>query len=255
MFSRHLTAERKKFWTTRSGRVCLICIVLTGVAVTGAAGMTLGDSDITVGTSQYWMQMGLIVAMVMAVLATAGEFHHGTAFTTVVAAPQRIGWMLAKTLTVAIPAAVAGLLTGVLSYGLLYVLSGNPADALALQGFTEWRMILGAGLLFFVGAVVAVGLSYIIRSSAITLVVLLVWALVIENLVPAFGDGGRDVAAWFPFYAGSRLIQPETVVMAGSVFTSPHAPNWWQGALWFAAFGLLVWAAGALLLQRRDLVR
>ena len=87
-------------------------------------------------------------------------------------------------------------------------------------------------------------IAHIIRHSAGSIVTLLVWSLVLENILLAlslafFKSGTR----YLPFNAGQRLYN-------GGDDTQLFSR--WNGGLYFAGFVAVLLGIGALFVQRRD---
>jgi ABC-2 type transport system permease protein len=144
------------------------------------------------------------LAIVSAVLASAGEFQHRTIRTTLLAVPQRWRVLVAKS-------AVAG------AYGGLLVLVGTAAAVVAGlitaagsgASFTgtgvSWGHLVGTVAVGAVFAVLATGLGVLTRSTAIAVAAVLLWRFVGEGILPALlhHDG---LTRWTPNGAAGALV-------------------------------------------------
>jgi hypothetical protein len=115
--------------------------------------------------------------------------------------------------------------------------------------FTEvstWRPVWAIGLYAALGTVLAVGLAAMLRHAAGVTAVLLLLPFVVEPLVGALPEVGPKVGPLLPFVNAYMFIQVP--------WTAPYEMNWgpW-GAFWyFAAVVAVVFAAGAIVMNRRD---
>jgi ABC-2 type transport system permease protein len=179
------------------------------------------------------------LAIVSAVLASAGEFQHRTIRTTLLAVPQRRRVLVAKS-------AVAG------AYGGLLVLLGTAAAvaaglitaAASGASFTgtgvSWEHVAGTVAVGAVFAVLATGLGVLTRSTALAVAAVLLWRFVGEGILPALlhHDG---VTRWTPNGTAGALI---------GIGDHPLPP--WAAALLLAGYTVAISAAAAVLFLRRD---
>jgi ABC-2 type transport system permease protein len=201
-------AELLKLRTLRSPRwIAAGTVVLAGVVGAVGAGVTASDGDAVtvVQLARAPLQLAWLAVVVLAVLAAAGEFQHRTIRTTLLAAPRRRGVLLAKAVSAAVVGAVlvtaavvaslaAGLVTAVVADAT--VTAGDAADGV--------RVLAGIGL-GGLWAVVATALGVLTRSTAMSLVVLLLWRFVGEGIVPIMlRDPGAY--AWTPSGAADALV-------------------------------------------------
>ncbi len=203
-----VSAELLKLSTLRSPRwIVAVTVLLSGVIGSVGAGVTSGDGLIVsmADLARAPLQQAWFAVIVLAVLASAGEFQQGTIHTTLLAAPKRGRVLLAKALSAAIVGSVvvtaavatsvaAGFVTALVAGA---ELSGGHASDLA-------RVAAGIGL-GGIWAIVATGLGVLTRSTALSLAVLLLWRFVGESLVPiVLRDPGAY--AWTPSGAGDALV-------------------------------------------------
>ena len=179
------------------------------------------------------------LAIVSAVLASAGEFQHRTIRTTLLAVPQRRRVLVAKS-------AVAG------AYGGLLVLVGTAAAVaaglIAAAGsgasFTgtgvSWGHLAGTVAVGAVFAVLATGLGILTRSTAAAIGAVLLWRFVGEGILPALlhHDG---VTRWTPNGTAGALI---------GIGAHPLAP--WAAALMLSGYAAAICGLAAMLFLRLD---
>jgi ABC-2 type transport system permease protein len=180
------------------------------------------------------------LAVVVAVLATAGEFQHRTIHPTLLQVPRRGRLLVAKTVVAAAYGATITLVGTVCSVGMGLVslkIDGQPIGAvdLGLLATIAEAVTIGA-----VWAVMAAGLGMLTRSTAIALVALLMWRFVLEGILP-IATRHPDLPRWLPSGAADALLSGRAELLAP-----------WAGGLLFAGYAAVVTLAAALLFIRRD---
>jgi ABC-2 type transport system permease protein len=172
------------------------------------------------------------LAVVVAVLASAGEFQHRTMHSTLLQAPRRCQLLAAKTLVAAAYGAMItllGTLCAIVSGLVSLKLNGMSVGAIDGQVLGKIAASVAIGALW---AVLAVGLGMLTRSTALALVALLLWRFVLEGVLPAvMRDPG--LARWLPSHAAEALL-----------FGRAHFLQPWAGGLLLAGYVVaLTWAA------------
>jgi ABC-2 type transport system permease protein len=239
-----LTSEALKLRTLLLPRATLaLAAALSGV-IGFAVVRIAADSDETVTLADVATasaQPMWFLAVVVAVLATAGEFQHRTIRTTLLQAPRRGQVLAAKAAVSAAYGAalafigtVAALAAGMVTmhvYGMNAAANGHLFSAAAAS------ILLGA-----LWAVLAAGLGVLVRNSTFALVAVLVWKFVIENVIPLVANAPL-ARRWMPSSAADAVLYDGD----GTTLLQPLA-----GGLLFAAYTALVMVAGSLLFLRRD---
>ncbi len=142
---------------------------------------------------------------------------------------------------------VGGILAGVLALGAFYLtkaLAGPEAGRnLVLEGAT-WRTVYGTALFALFASILAVGVGALLRQSAGTIAILLLWPMLIESLFGLFGSFGRNVQPFLPFANINYFLGTDQ----GIDF------HWgpWVAFLYFAVFTLVVFGAAVVVVNRRD---
>jgi ABC-2 type transport system permease protein len=128
-------------------------------------------------------RFGMLFATVLGITISSGEFRHGTATPTYLAAPQRARVMLAKIIAGTVAGAVfgavaAGVGTGI---GLAFVVGKGFAIPLATGTIVRYAMgsVLAAALFGAIG----VALGSLIRNQVAGVVGVFAWGFVIENIL------------------------------------------------------------------------
>jgi ABC-2 type transport system permease protein len=249
-----LAVERIKLFTTRSP---LWCTLLAFGLTIGFAALIAGvdnESPVTIASTQFGYNFGLVVVMVMAALAVTTEYRFSTMRATFQAVPNRTAVMAAKAGVVALFAGVVGLVT---AFGSVLISKAiQPNADLAINTAFEWRAVAGVGLVYAIAAVIAVSVGSLIRHSAGAISLLLVWNLLVESLVSLIPKIGDDIQKWMPFYVANRFLTGDPDLTARSIQEGPPPSEavlspWWALA-YFAGFALAVLITAIVVTNRRD---
>lgn len=145
------------------------------------------------------------LVIVLAVVASAGEFQHRTIRTTLLALPRRSTVLAAKA---AAAAMLGAALVGVCA--LLALAAGVTARAVADVPAPTWGadalgVWLGSVALGAMWAVIAVAIGLLTRSVAVGLVAVLLWRFVGEGIVPVV-TRRPELSRWTPSGAGDAVL-------------------------------------------------
>jgi len=237
-----LSTETLKLRTLRTTWIVAALAVAVSAAIGFAAvqiSTDAGEPPHVAAIAGLPAQAMWFLAIVSAVLASAGEFQHRTIRTTLLAAPRRGRVLAAK-------GAVAG------AYGALLVLLGTAAAMLAglIAGAGSggswaatgvfWGHLAGTVAVGAVFAVLATGLGVITRSTAIAVAAVLLWRFVGEGILPALlhHDG---LTRWTPTGTAGALI---------GIGANPLAPG--AAALLLSGYAAAICGLAAALFLRRD---
>jgi ABC-2 type transport system permease protein len=245
-----LAVERIKLFSTRSPWWCaLITLALTIGFAAILAGASPSDSPIAVSATQFGgSQFGIAVVMVLAALAVTTEYRFNTIRTTFQAVPHRSPALLAKAVVVGLVALVIGEIGAFGALGLAMLM--RPNDGLGLHSTQDWLNVAGLGPVFAISAVLAMALGILIRHSAGAIALLLIYYLAVEELVQIIPKVGRHIHEWLPFNVANKFLRGSAVVDGPAPSDSPLSPGW--ALAYFAAFAVLVLAAGITRARRRD---
>ena len=236
-----LGAELVKLRTTRTF-VALVAVALAlsvlVVVLTTLIADGLNEDDVRqLFTADF---TGLFI-LLLGVMGMAGEWRHRTITSSVLAAPDRLRLLAAKTIAYALAGALLSLIVTatIMAVGTL-ILSSRGETTVDASGLADvlWRNLLVAALLGAFG----VGIGAIVRNQVVAIVGVLIFTFVVEPTVVAlaehvgrFGPTSGAPSAILENDDGSDLLAPgvAVLVMLG-----------WIGA---------AFAAGGVLLRRRDL--
>jgi ABC-2 type transport system permease protein len=231
-----LLSVRSPWWT--SGLAVLGVAGLTGVQVLA---LPEGRGAEAFAGGNPFLLFALVLAMVMGTVSVTTEYRFGTVRGTFQAVPDRSAALLAKAFVVAVAGAVVGIAASIAAWLTVWVLL--PLDGPGLSTADDWRMLLGPGAVFAVGAVLAMAVGVLLRQTAGAVSLLLVWTLLLENLIGAIPEIGDDIARWLP------LAHAANAVTAGDP-TLPFGP--WGSLAYFAAVTAAVLVAALAVANRRD---
>jgi ABC-2 type transport system permease protein len=182
-------------------------------------------------------------ALLLGLLAAAGEFRHGTVLTTRLVEP-RSGRALAAKL---IALGTAGLALGVIvelvaaAAGVAGLLANGVTVEMLSAGV--WRVALTVPVLVALHAILGVAVGSLFRSTTVGVGVVLVWVFVLEGLVPMV-TRHPHIADWLPGGTVNQILADQTA--PGQL--APVA----AGGLLLAYVGVLL-AATVILDRRREL--
>jgi ABC-2 type transport system permease protein len=248
-----LAVERIKLFTTRSPLWCALAAI--GVVV-GFAALIAGVDNETppsIATTQFGVNFGLMIVMVMAALAITTEYRFGTIRATFQAIPNRTGTLVAKASVVAL---FAGLIGEVVAFGSVAIAKLIKSNAnLGIDTAYEWRAVAGVGLVYALSAVVAMAVGTLIRHSAGAVSLLLIYTLLVESLVQLIPNVGVDIQKWMPFNVANKFLtgdpDPTNRFLDGPPPSNATLSPWWALA-YFAAFAVVMLSVALFTANKRD---
>jgi ABC-2 type transport system permease protein len=241
-----LRAELIKLRTTRTFAGLSAAAIGISLVVAGLVALLTEPTEESVLVDVFTTDTSSLFIVILAVVGIGGEWRHRTITSSLLAAPDRLRFLAAKTLAFA---AAGALLSIAISVAVAIVgavilsvrdLPLPEAGELAAQ---YGRNALVAALLGALG----VGVGALVRNQVVAVVGLLVFWFMVEpmvlSLVPEVGRFGPFVA----LPTGLTNIPPEEAGVADAQLLDPG----------LAALALLAWigaafAAGYALLRARD---
>jgi ABC-2 type transport system permease protein len=208
-----------------------------------------------------------IFAALFGVMAISGEFRHRTISTTYLTGRTRGAVVGAKLIAYT----GMGLLYGVLTliFATLGALAGDGSDALPSAGSWLLVSLVGIGIITF-WTLLGVGLSGLISSQIVGVIVLLVYALIGDAILTLLFQGLKisSAAHYLPESAASdtltafafdrfvnEISDPIGADMSSikDLFQVAGLPPWWLSALVFVAYTAVFALAGWAVSRRRDI--
>lgn len=238
-FAPVLHAEWLKIRTLRSLPGALLALFAATTAFSALAGVSeTSDPEFDpLFTALSGVLPGQIAAISFGAMAVSSEYHGGALRLSLAAVPHRGRWFAAKATAIAVPALLVGLVTAFAA--LVAAKAGLGSAASGLTVAEQVRGVLGCGIYVMLMALLAAGLTALLRSGVATLSILIPFILVVSFVI---GDAAGTVADFLPDKAGQIVIH--------QTYDGTLGP--WSGltvtALWTAAALL----AGAWSVRRRD---
>lgn len=239
VFAPALRAEWIKIRTLRPLVGGLVAVLVVTVAFSALAGLDdTKDPDFDPLFATFLgVSFGQIAAITFGSQAVAVEHRGGALRLSLAAVPGRGRWFLAKTVAIGVPVLLVGLLTGVTSLLVGTSVLGTRADG---PGPAEQlRAVVGCALYLTLMALLAAGLTAVLRSGVATLSILIPFLLIVSFVV---GGASGSAADFLPDKAGQLILHRSADGALGP----------WSGlavtALWTAA----ALGAGAFGVRRRD---
>ncbi|WP_040784424.1 ABC transporter permease [Nocardia pneumoniae] len=249
-----LAAERIKLTSTRSPWWCSAIVVALALGMAAllawVARTTYGEEgsiNLTVSTAVAGISgFGVMVLMIMATLTVTSEYRFGIIRTTFQATPHRDRVIVTKAGLVGVYGALLTTVLVFLAYLVAKALSGPDAGAsLTLSSPEDWREVYGIPIYAFLCVVLAVGVGVLVRQSAAAISLIVLWPLLIEGLLGAFGSFGRNVTPFLPFANANHFFS-----------AAPSTANWhwgpWASLLYFTVFVAIVFGAALVSVNQRD---
>jgi ABC-2 type transport system permease protein len=225
-----LSSELLKLRTTRAMWVAipLVLLLAGGLPVANAALAGTGDvPELTARTLldavRAPVQLAGAAVLLLGLLAAAGEFRHRTVFLTRLAVPRSPRVLRAKLAAIALVGLAVGLAADALSLASgAIVLQANDVPV-RLSSYGVPRVLLLAPLAVAAYGVLGVAVGALIRSTAGAVGATLVWAFVVEGILPLV-TGKPHLADSLPSAALKAVLQahardggPSPLLAAGLV--------------------------------------
>jgi len=242
-----LQAELIKLRTTRTFLALASAAVGTSLLLVVLVSLLTEPTEDSVLADVFTSDTSGLFILILAVVGISGEWRHRTITSSLLAAPDRLRFLAAKTVAFAVAGLVLSLVISVavaiVGFAILSARDqptpelGELAAQIARNGIVA--MLLGA---------LGVGLGALVRNQVVAIVGVLVIATVVEPLLLALEP---DVGRWGPFTlpnAVAGISEEDSGVSDGVDLPSPGVAGLAMLA-WIGGF----YAAGATLLRHRDL--
>ncbi|MFJ7153567.1 ABC transporter permease [Streptomyces sp. NPDC101118] len=251
-----LKSEWTKIRTVSSTTWTLISALVVTVALSAALSALMKSqfenlSDLERATfdptliSFSGMVLGQLAMVVFGVMVVGTEYSSGMIRTSLAAVPQRAAFLFSKIAVAGLLALGVGLATSFLSFFLGQALLGTHHTSIGEPNVL--RAVIGAGLYMALIAVFSMGVTAMLRSSMLSLGILVPFFFLISQILSAVPKA-KEVARYFPDQAGAKIMQVVPNAMGGD--EAPYGP-------WGGLGIMLIWVAaslvgGYLVLKRRD---
>ncbi len=240
-----LRAELLKLRTTRTFAALTVVAVATSMLITGLTAALSDPTEATVLTDVFTSDTSSLFILVLAIVGISGEWRHRTITSALLAAPDRLRFLAAKTIAFAAAGALLSLVISIAISILGYAILSSedlPVPEFGELAAQSGRNIAVAALLGGLG----VGIGGVVRNQPVAIVGVLLVSFVLEPGLIALEP---DVGRYGPFVAlpvGVQDIPPGDVGFDLDVLDPGTA------ALLMLAWIGLFFAAAATLLRLRD---
>ncbi|WP_413756170.1 ABC transporter permease [Streptomyces sp. MMBL 11-3] len=238
-FASVLHSEWLKVRTLRPLVAGLALIVVVTAVFSALAGLDdSGDADFDPLFSAFFgVAFGQVAAVTFGAQAVSAEFRGGALRVSLAAVPRRGRWFAAKAVAVGAPALAVGLLAGCASLAAGTAALGDRADGIGrAEGL---RAVVACGVYLALMALLAAGLTALLRSGVATLGILVPFLLLVSFVV---GDMSGNAADLLPDRAGQVALHGTRDGLLGP----------WSGLAVTAAWTAAALLAGTWSIRRRD---
>lgn len=144
----------------------------------------------------------ILMAWVLGVVVSSGEFRHGTSTLTYLAFPRRGRVLVAKVLVGFVGGAVVGACGAAVTIGISLAFVASRGEPVVLSAGTIAGDAGGAVLAAALWAAVGVGLGSLVRAQIAGVIGAFAWALFVEAIVGGVFD---QLGPYLPFTAATTL--------------------------------------------------
>ncbi|MEV0492334.1 ABC transporter permease [Streptomyces atratus] len=237
-----LRSEWIKIRSVRSVAGSLIAVFLVTLAVTLLAFATVGqaeaeNSDDLVFGAFYALNFGQIAAVSFGATALSSEYLNGALRISLAAVPRRGLFYAVKMTLIGTLALVVGLATSFIAFLVGQLFMGEYAIGLGEPGVL--RAAFGGGIYLALMALLAAGLTVVLRSAVAVLSLLIPFVLIVSFVV---GDIASGVALYLPDRAGQLVLHQNPEGDLGP----------WAGLAVTAGWAGLALLVGWCAMSRRD---
>ncbi len=242
-----ISAELLKLRTTRAFWAYVASIVAF-VPISIALSITVGNDQNPLTTSDgirgvfSAASSGLLMAVLLGITMSAGEFRNNTATPTFLITPDRRRVMAAKVVAGGILGVVLAAVSAVLTVAVATPwLQARNVD-INLLSADVITPVAGALLSLALGVIFGIGIGGLIPNQTIAITVIVVWSSIIETFLTGFVP---EVGRWLPTGAASALGGTWTI--EGGLLP------FWAAALVLTGYSAATAAAGTHLITRKDM--
>lgn len=145
-----------------------------------------------------------LISLILGVVASAGEFAHGSIAQTLIVAPVRERVVAAKIAAASVAGALLGLASCAFAWGFGALLLQARSVPIHLLSGTSLRIVLGTTLAAALTGAFGIGFGAFLRRQTAAIVIALVWLLVGE---PLLGVAGSGVQSYGPGHIVASVVE------------------------------------------------
>jgi ABC-2 type transport system permease protein len=251
--ARVVRAEWTKLWALRSTRWCTliaaVLIVGVGAAVAGAGTAYRVSAGNSAAAGVSGALLGVLIAQlvlgVIGVLAFSGEYGTGMIRATLAVVPSRLPVLWAKLIVLAGLVLPVTLLCTVIDFFTAAAIeSSRGGSPISLTDPGVLRTVVGSALYLTVVVIIGLALGALLRKTAAGLSAFAAVFFVVPIVVGILPHTITGFAPYLPSNAGGALW--------GQSATSAPALSPWAGFAVLCAYAVVLVAAAAWRLRRRD---
>lgn len=205
------------------------------------------------------IQLGYLLTLCVGVVVIGQEYRHKTATSTFLAEPRRTRVIVAKCAALGVIGTANGLLFllgSVIGGGTLLALNGLsvfPEPTTLLRSFALGLLVL------VLWAWIGLGAGVLISNQIVALLIAIAFAWIVDPLLTfalSFVSWGSDIAQYFPGSASTAAVDLVSGVPAEATdvmgFGSTSL-SWYTGAVVLAVYALVMTGFGLYRTRRRDI--
>jgi ABC-2 type transport system permease protein len=198
-----ISTEFLKLRTIRGPWLLLAAAQLVILAGVGGAVLD-GKPDVQETARDGIAHVGLVslFALMLGIIAVAGEYRHRTITDTYLTTPRRRDVIIAKLVVYSGVGLGFGVASAIVAMVTTAVLLAPDGDTIDLSKMDLWLVVTGGALWNAVFAAVGVGVGALVRNLAGAIAGALAWIALIEGVASELLG---DLSRWLPFTAGMAL--------------------------------------------------
>jgi ABC-2 type transport system permease protein len=250
--SRLLTAELLKLRTTRTPSALLAASMGLGALMAALIVLLSSTADLSgpVGGRLVLSSGGIIagiLALLLGIISTAGEYRHGTILPTVLVTPDRRRVVLAQATAATMAGALIGSASVVTTVAVSLPLLAARDIPLALSAGELVGILVGGACFAALSGMLGAGLGALVRSQVLAVSLALLVLFVVEPVITGLVDGYQRYSL-----TGVRTALSGGAAESAGAATGGLPPLWLASLLWTGyAVALLLAATAAA--RRRDI--
>ena len=217
---------------------------------------TLYPRNLTSNIMNGFPNLGGPIALILGALAVGSEYGWGTLKTIFSQRPKRLGVFAGKLFALLVVLVLLAALAFAAGAACSYVIAGLQDAPVSWPSYGEFARALGSGTLILVlWAAMGVFLAALLRSTALSIAIGLVYALVLEGIIfslPIDSEAFRNSRKFFPGQNSNFLADSFTRGLPQGFGGSKPLVDPGQAALVLGIYIVVFIFLAALLLRRRD---
>ena len=237
-----IRTEVLKLRTVRWPWVLLLAQI--GLTILGVSGYAIARGDQPIDAQVALGHVGLtsLFALVLGLMAVAGEFRDHTITDTFLITPRRERVIGSKLVVYTLLGLAFAIVTAAVALAVTAAWLSARGASLDMGSAAVWNTIVGAVLWDTGFAAIGVSVGALVPNLTLAIVAGLSWIALVEGLVAQVIGSG--LARWLPMAAGQAL---EGLSIPGRELLSP-----WAGGLVLAAYAVVLGALATVATRRRD---